>query len=723
MENNGKNKPNYYIWLKTEYKRAVLMLPLILKRAVILAAVCLAAGGIIAFCACVIQNGGNAEPKLRIGYAAGGGMDNMLTEFAVSYVQDMESVQSLCSLEEVAEQEGKKLLAEGALSALIVLPDDVINEILSGKNTPAKLYLPAKKDKAVQGGGLDAVGGMLFEELVSAGMGMLGTAQAQIYASSSVLQQLSEEYGGNAAAVDGSLLQSMYDDINRFNLGVVTAREDLFQTKKLSLTGNDTYAVYYGSAALTVYVMLAGLFFGAFCKRSGFWQKMADRRLGVGYAAQLFDRCLAGSLLMLAVTLFPFLLSAMPQVRALLSIKITFLGTVILMLITVFASVYHMMVYQLVERRESAVVAAGIFALIQAYMSGCLIPSVFLPKAVTGIGRLLPAAFIKKGFTAFLTGEAEGFLDIAAGLAVWELALFLVTLVSMQTDAERASAHAERSLAGKTKRLPPRMHVPSVAAVLFRRLLHKKSIWLCLAFFAVASVGIIQAEKSSETQIKAAVYDESGDYKELLENYDGLVSFEIYGDGEQVMDAVRRGNAECGYVLPRKLAEDMTARRANQSVIVYQDADAVAVPVVNEVIFERIFRQVSLAWYADYIAQSDAVREFGAERTALEEKAKSCFEKELSEGTTFRFEIERVGTDDGLDGKADKKETTYPIYFAAATAVLLCALQGAVQAAADIRNKSFYKRNRAAMSLLTIILPVLLGVLFSVVVLVVLVVL
>jgi len=155
-----------------EYKRAAVMLPFILRRAMILAAVCLAAGSIIAFCAVLMHHAKGGEPKLRIGYAAA---DNMLTELAVSYVQDMESIQSLCVLEAVGEQEGRRLLEEGSLSALIVLPENVVDEILSGRNAPAKLYLAGQEGGALSGGGIQAVGGMLFEELAAAGMGMLGT--------------------------------------------------------------------------------------------------------------------------------------------------------------------------------------------------------------------------------------------------------------------------------------------------------------------------------------------------------------------------------------------------------------------------------------------------------------------------------------------------------------------------------------------------------------------
>ncbi|MDE7323449.1 MAG: ABC transporter permease [Lachnospiraceae bacterium] len=669
----------------------------------ILAAVCLTVSGMIAFCAGLIRNAKGRELNLRIGYTAA---DNMLTELAVSYVQDMESIQSLCTLEAVGEQEGKKLLEEGALSALIVLPEDVVDEILSGRNAPAKLYLPGRDENALSGGGLEAVSGMLFEELASAGMGMLQTAQAEIYASSSVLQELmaGNEDRVNSAVIDSSFLQSMYDDINRFNLGVVTSREKLFQIKSLSLTENDTYAVYYGSALFTVYAMLAGLFFGEFCKRSNFWQNMTDKRIGIGYAAQLADRCLAGSLLMFVVTALPMVLFAIPQVRTLLSLECTLAGGVSLILISFFLIVYNMMIYQIVEKRESAIVVSGILVLIQAYMSGCLIPSVLLPKAVAKVGELLPASFMKKGFTLLFTGGSDALSYMATGLIIWGMVLFLLTIVCMYTE-ERDGAAARI----RRKRFPAGRHVPSVGMVLFRRVLRKKSIWLFVGGFAVLSVGIVRVEKNSAVQIEAAVYDASGNYQELLESYEGLIRFTMYENREQVMDAVQRGSAECGYVLPRNLGENMASRRANQSITVYQDEDAVAVPVISEVIFERIFRQVSLEWYADYVLQNDVIREYGISQTALKKKVQDCFDRELSAGTTFRFEIERMGIDNAFGKEEGRDKVVYPVFMAFVIVAVLCALQGCTQAMADTRNHSFYKRNRAAMSALTIVLPVLIG--------------
>lgn len=691
-----------------EYKRAAVMLPSILKRAVLLVAVCLAAVGGIAFCAGISPDGGSGEPLLKVGYTA---QENRVTALAVAYVQGMESVKSLCSLEPVTEQEGKQLLQEGELSALIVLPDDVINEILSGSNAPATLYLPENHNRVVSGGGLGAVGSMLFEELAAAGIGMLGTAQAEIYAADAVLQELSGQPGYGTEGLGIDLLQPMYDDINRFNLQTATGREGLFQKRTLSLTGNDTYAVYYGSAFAAIYMMLAGLFFGGFCKRSSLQQAMADRRNGVGYTAQLAARCLAGSMLMFFVCLLPclllFALQLLLEADSALTIRVTWQGAVSLLLAVGFMTIYYMFIYQIVEKRESAVVVLGILALLQSYLAGCLIPSVLLPGAVAPIGKFLPAAMVKRGFTILLTGDTQSFAYVAEGLCAWGLCLFVCT-VSVMWSGERSQ------LAWGRKRQPESFHVPPLGMVMLRRLLHRKSMWLSLGFIVMLSAVITNVERNSRTQIKAAVYDVSGTYGELLCAYDGVVDFELYESDEAVQNAVRKGDVECGYILPENLGDDMIAMRAEREILVYQDADAVAVPVVDEILFERIFRQVSLRWFEEYMLRDRVVSELGMDDGRIRQIVETCFNGELLAGKTFGVEIRRLGTrtteaqPDDSDAGGENR-TVYPVYAAAAVAVILCALQGVLQVIADIRQQNFYKRNRVAASALTLLLPLVLG--------------
>ncbi|MDE7207104.1 MAG: hypothetical protein K2N90_08125, partial [Lachnospiraceae bacterium] len=86
-------------WFMAEWKRAAVMLPAILKRAVLLVLVLGLAAGAAAFCF-MAGNQTQDDRLMRVGYVAA---DNALTDMAVAYVQEMESVNALCSIEQVSE--------------------------------------------------------------------------------------------------------------------------------------------------------------------------------------------------------------------------------------------------------------------------------------------------------------------------------------------------------------------------------------------------------------------------------------------------------------------------------------------------------------------------------------------------------------------------------------------------------------------------------------------
>ncbi len=222
-----KGMKEIWIWLKTEYKRAALKLPAALGRAVILLVVV----GMIAFCAQKQRSASANKAPVQIGYAS---EENALIRLAVSYVENMEAVKGLCRFVPVEEEEGKRLLQEGELAALLVLPENMIEGILGGSNEPASLYLTENPSPE----------GLVFEEFAGAATGLLQTAQAEIYAMHALTEYFQAESSGLAQA---------YQEIDAFNLGIVMEREQYFKFRRLSETGNTGFAVYYASAFFTLY--------------------------------------------------------------------------------------------------------------------------------------------------------------------------------------------------------------------------------------------------------------------------------------------------------------------------------------------------------------------------------------------------------------------------------------------------------------------------------------
>jgi hypothetical protein len=319
-----------------------------------------------------------------------------------------------------------------------------------------------------------------------------------------------------------------------------------------------------------------------------------------------------------------------------------------------------------------------------------------LPDKISQIGEYLPAAYIKKAFRIFITGRKDELETVAGGLFIWCFIIFVLTLVCIKIK-ENIQPKNERKNKFKERK---KYHIPSLPMVVLRRFVHKKSIWICLIIITAVSVMIVTTEKSSATNIYVAFYDESGEYVQTLEDYEGLVRFVSYGSEDEVRLAVLRDEVECGYIIPQKLTESMILQMSNGMVTVYQDDDAVAVPIVNEVIFEKLFKNVSLKWYENYICKIN---------TDIADMIDSAFEKKLNAGVVFDIDINYMGNKAQTYSGSDEAKATYPVQAAAILIVAICGIYGIIQVVSDAGKKRFYRCKKNSIYLLTILIPILFG--------------
>lgn len=705
-----KGMKRFWTWFQTEYKRAAFVLPAALGKAVIL----LVLTGMTAFCAQKIRLASADREPVQIGYAA---QENMLIRMAVSYVENMEAVKGLCRFVPVEEEEGKALLAEGELGALLVLPENMIEGILSGSNEPANFYLAENPSPA----------GLVFEELANAATGLLAVAQAEIYAAHALTEYFQvAPYG----------LEQMYQELDAFNLGIVTEREQYFRFRQLSETGNTGFAVYYAGAFFTIYLLVAGMFLGSFLKRGREEMRLLQKRGGVSYASQLLGRncILAGCLLLLLLATGLMWISG--SVREALQISRSLQGLFLVVPAVFCAASWLQFIYLFAESERSAILPAGFAAVFLCYLSGCFVPSALLPEVVNRLAAIMPTTYIKAAFTAVFSGNDTAFLKTAAFLCLFSVVFWLFSLLAVWFG--RDSRRGERKAAapgtgGRTKK------GASLFRILGKRLLWKKTIWLCLAAMVLLSVLQYNLEKRSDTVITAAVYTPDTELRELISGYDGLVHFLVCEDVEEVKRNVMRGNAECGYVLQEDLQKKIVAGDGVWSIEVYEKADSTMTRVVNEVLFERIFYDISAEWFAGYIAGhemfAEVLQEVGEE--ALRAEAGKQLARKLSDNSTFCFEKltlsgtggweEAAGGTGGAedrqpepaDGSTENRQpepagssaphTAYPTKMAAGAGIVLCGLVGVLEALQDIRKKRFRGRTALFAGIFTVLQPVLCG--------------
>lgn len=685
---NMKNNKNF-IWLITEYKRAASWLPLFLKRQLILAVMCIIMAGMFIFCGKVFSSE-QKEEKIKIGYVA---QENTLTRLAVGYVSEMESVKSLCKLKKVLFEEGMHRLENGELSALIVLPDNVIDEILSGSNTPATLYLHKSSDIDITGleSSMQVITTKIFKELAAAGIGMLQTAQAEIYAVSELMS-------------DGVDMQRLYDDINEFNIRAVMGRDNFFEDIKLSLTDNNTVTVYYAGAIFAIYILLSGVFFGGYCKRSKMEQLLAFKRLEISYFVQIISRVIVIMPFMALTIFIPLLIIELPFFSNVLECKYTINGIIAVFFITLFISSYTQLLYQLSGKRTIAPLLFGILALFQGYMSGCIIPSVLLPKIIADIGMYLPSAYIKAGMTMLFTGNVKNTGQIIIGFLLWSIIAFLLTWLLAVTSQNKISFN----------KINLKIRVSfgnSLFSILLKRMLYQKSFWGCMLLTVCVSFAIKGIENESPTAIYAAVYNENSAAEDIINkellSYDGLIRFKLYDSKEAVKKAVLKGEAECGYVLSEHMIQDIINARDISPIISYEDGDSIATQVVDEVLFNIVFKEASLQWFEEYI--SDKTMAGDKLKAQIGIRTREAFERQILDNKTFDMDIEYIGKNTENNVDISEENTAFPVELVICFSVILCGVQGVLQAVSDFKKNRFYKRNRFWVVMITIIQPMVIG--------------
>lgn len=737
MKNN-----KYFIWLQTEYKRAAVWLPLILKRTIIFMVLCITAIGMVVFCGKSSLSEQAKDKKAVIGYVA---PNNVVIRMAVSYVENMPSIDSICTLKRVELSKGKELLKSGEIAALIELPENVIEDILSGKNTPAKLYLAdtnTVEDIDITGlkDSAKVVGAKLIKELAQAGIGMLQNAQAQIYTVSYIDEII---YARTGESMSQETYQRVWDDINTYNLSIVINREDIFKVQKLSITQNNSVTVYYAGAVIALIWLMLGVIVGEYAKRTPLEQVVARRKLGIEYIWQIFSKVIATVFIETVVVIIGicgiWISSRILSANERLSVHISMEMILILFVLIVFNAIYIQLVYLMAEKAKNAILIYGISAVFQGYMSGCIIPSVLLTDSINKIGKYLPANYVREAFTVLFTNDSKNMCQICIGLSLWSIVFFLFAwfIIGIQGKNFSNGTQLERNV--KCQKIKKLSDVNTqgkenefvtflmLNVILFRRLYHQKSMWICLVIIVVASLAINNMETNSKSDIRVVVCDKSGLFEEKLSNYEGLISFDICADEKEIEETVLRDKAECGYVIPKNIVQYMSENLVmdnSNPIILYEDNDTMMSAVVNEIVFNIIYEKASVEMFKSYIYNSpyfESIKKLMSFDEFCAEFSNSIQDNltgQISANKTFSIDIvdirseadvhKNIVTSEGIDNKQ-----IFPPKLVVLAGVILCFVQGVIQVITDNKKHRFYKADTIKISVITIAQPVLLGVIMG----------
>ena len=727
--------------LRMELKRAAAQLPSMLWKAVILTLII----SVTVFCAVYFVNGGNdKEPAVNIGYSAP--QEDVLIQFAISYIENMESMQGWCHLVPMDTDEGLESLYNSDILAFIEFPEGMVEDIISGENSPATLYLT---DTGLN----ESVLGEVFEELADSGISILQMAQAQIYATADICMEQN-----NAHFQTTSELNELYDEIDSYNIELVVNREQFFKNYKLSLTGNEGITVYYACAFLVLYMLVIGMLCSNYCKCDYMRQNILRERLGHSYISQLTAKniVLTGLIVIMffLTGIWKFIIGNVIPEEIFSEIGIRFsldtvvsVKTVILLVAAFFlVAAYYEFIYQLAGNTNSEVVIIGISAIIQGYLSGCFIPTALLPQIIVKTGKYIPSGFLKTAFTIFFTGEMTQYAKTLIGICLWAVFFIVATALAMRNDWKFGSRYklkpqnAVVKIGGRLK--------TSCSLILFKRVLHQKALWLFLIIVIIVSALINNLEQKSDTDITVAIYDESESLGQIFIDYTGfnnngaeaetkiisqnsvkndkLVSFALCNSNEQVQEMVLKGKAQCGYILPDDLLTRMEYGDAERSIKVYELGDAMLTPVINEIVFAQIYKKVSRNMYENFIYEKgllnteDLTGDLLQKDIFIEEtymKTDEYLDTRLTDNSTFHINKKIIRNKDN-DNKNDtdmlqEKESSNASLLKeilAAAVVILCVAAGSIRALMDYKAHYFYRQPQVKIMFITVLQYLLIGV-------------
>lgn len=303
--------------------------------------------------------------------------DDALVSIGFNMLTGMDSLKSYCEFITTDGKTAERMLKDGEVYAVVYIPEGFVDDVLSGRNTPAKIVLPDNP-------GIETV---IFRSVLNAGSATLAYVQSGIYAMSDAYIEFDMKDRIPEAT------DKMNDDYIRFVLN----RSSIYDIHTISSTGTLSRTQFYICSGMILIMLFTGFLLGGFGTQEENGLSVMLRRFGIGRMYSGFCRTLAVSLVYACI--FVIALAFMGIITP-VNILCVFLGTLVCIS-------FIFMIYAIAGNGLYGMLLLFCSNVLMAYCSGLITPSAYLPKAAASAGKLLPAYYVRGLFTTLFTGIFE----------------------------------------------------------------------------------------------------------------------------------------------------------------------------------------------------------------------------------------------------------------------------------------------------------------------------
>ena len=602
------------------------------------------------FCACLlltavlvaafsaIMQNAQVFQKVNIGIAIPEG--ESISRLATQYISSMDSVRSVCDFYYLDEQEAVEQLKQGTLQAVVVLPEGFYHDVQVGINPPAQIYFPKDAVQNTQ----------VFEELVTAGVSFLQTAEAGVYAALDTASYYGVELQG----------AGLGDTIAYLFVNQMLKRDSVYSARMLSSMGNLSVAEYYYAAGLVILLMMCGIQFGfLYGKRNRSVEDKLKIR-GVGSIRQSVVKILVMTEF-LYVTGLLYYFAGIGVAGWTKMYFVFYQGTTwyALLLLCLGIAIYFHVLYELSGSSSQAAVFVFAVNVITISGAGVLIPEAYLGKEIAGISRFLPMKYWNVYAAGMLEGEL--FKEAVTG-TVFFLFVGMVAgmLLSWRNEKSgqrshndiRSCMHAHTGICENIKKVPMGFVYYKLQLKLW---LKYRICWLQILFLVLLLLVIggihIPDTKNSSIGLAGVTSGITQTIADRLMQKRDVYQFTTYEGAEELEQAVEAGELECGFVFDKEFAKQYEEGSFTDSITYVYTPFTTKGMAVRETVYGTV-----LELYGEKLLQQNQETIVGQSSEEISAMLADRYEYYLNSDAIFHTEAIYVETDAGMESDLKRAE-------------------------------------------------------------------
>ena len=602
------------------------------------------------FCACLlltavlvaafsaIMQNAQVFQKVNIGIAIPEG--ESISRLATQYISSMDSVRSVCDFYYLDEQEAVEQLKQGTLQAVVVLPEGFYHDVQVGINPPAQIYFPKDAAQNTQ----------VFEELVTAGVSFLQTAEAGVYATLDTASYYGIELQG----------AGLGDTIAYLFVNQMLKRDSIYSARMLSSMGNLSVAEYYYAAGLVILLMMCGIQFGfLYGKRNRSVEDKLKIR-GVGSLRQSVVKILVMTEF-LYVTGLLYYFAGIGVAGWTKTYFVFYQGTTwyALLLLCLGIAIYFHVLYELSGSSSQAAVFVFAVNVITISGAGVLIPEAYLGKGIAGISRFLPMKYWNVYAAGMLEGELskEAVTGTVFFLFVGMVAGMLLSWRNEKSGQQshndiRSCMHAHTGICENIKKVPMGFVYYKLQLKLWlkHRICWLQILFLVLLLLVIGGIHIPDTKNSSIglAGVTSGITQTIAD--RLMQKRD-VYQFTTYEGAEELEQAVEAGELECGFVFDKEFAKQYEEGSFTDSITYVYTPFTTKGMAVRETVYGTV-----LELYGEKLLQQNQETIVGQSSEEISAMLADRYEYYLNSDAIFHTEVIYVETDAGMESDLRRAE-------------------------------------------------------------------